>query len=45
MNHQYQIGTKQFLVAAGTGLLVLPLLLYGWLHFIRPSRAGESTVE
>lgn len=42
MNHRYQIGTKQLLAAAGTGLLVLPLILYGWLHFLRPPRTTQA---
>lgn len=42
MNHPYQIGIKRFLVAAGTGLLALPLILYGWLHFIRPPQTTQE---
>jgi hypothetical protein len=42
MNHRYQIGIKQLLLAAGTGLLLLPLILYGWLHFIRPPRTTQE---
>lgn len=42
MNHRYQIGIKQLLVAAGTGLLLLPLILYAWLHFLRPPRTTQE---
>jgi hypothetical protein len=42
MHHRYQIGIKQFLVAAGAGILLLPLILYGWLHFIRPPRTTQE---
>jgi Phosphodiester glycosidase len=33
---------RQFLVAAGTALLLLPLLAYGRLHFLRPPRTAEE---
>ncbi|MFB8790513.1 MAG: phosphodiester glycosidase family protein [Potamolinea sp.] len=42
MNHRYQIGIKYFLVAASAGILLLPLILYGWLHFIRPPRTTQE---
>jgi len=42
MNHRYQIGIKHFWIAAGTGLLVLPLILYGWLHSLRPPRTTQE---
>lgn len=42
MNHQSPIGMKQVLVAAGTSLLLLPLILYGWLHAIRPPRTTQE---
>jgi hypothetical protein len=42
MNHRNQIGIKLLLVATGTGLLVLPLILYGWLHFLRPPRTTQE---
>jgi exopolysaccharide biosynthesis protein len=32
---------RQFLVAAGTALLLLPLLAYGRLHFLRPPRTAQ----
>lgn len=42
MNHRYQIGTKYLGIAAGTSLLILPLLLYGKLHFQRPARINQE---
>jgi hypothetical protein len=42
MNHQHQIDIKQFWVAAGISLLVLPLILYAWLHFSRPPRTNQE---
>ncbi len=42
MNHQHQIGIKQFWVAVGISLLVLPLILYAWLHFSRPPRTNQE---
>jgi hypothetical protein len=33
---------RQLLVAAGTALLLLPLLAYGRLHFLRPPRTAEE---
>lgn len=42
MKHQFQIGMKQVLVAAGTSLLLLPLILYGWLHSMRPPRTTQE---
>lgn len=42
MNHRYQIGIKYFLGATGTGLLLLPLILYGWLNFLRPPRTTQE---
>lgn len=42
MNHRYQIGIKHFWMAAGTSLLVLPLLLYGELYFRRPARVNQE---
>lgn len=42
MNHRYQIGIKQLLLAGGTGLLLLPLILYGWLHWQRPPRTTQE---
>lgn len=42
MNHRYQIGIKQFWMAAGTGFLLLPLILYGWLHSLRPPRTTQQ---
>ena len=42
MNHRYQIGIKYLLVAARAGILLLPLILYGWLHFIRPPRTTQE---
>ena len=42
MNHRYQIGIEQFWMAAGTGLLLLPLILYGWLHSLRPPRTSQQ---
>jgi hypothetical protein len=32
--------TTNILMAAGMGLLVLPLILYGWFHFLRPPRTN-----
>jgi hypothetical protein len=40
MKHHPQIGIKQFLLAAATGLLVLPLILYGRLSLLRPPRTN-----
>ena len=42
MNHRYQTGIKQLLLAGGTGLLLLPLILYGWLHWQRPPRITQE---
>lgn len=42
MNHRYQIGIKYCLLAAGTCLLALPILLYGQLHFSRPARINQE---
>lgn len=42
MNHHHQIGTKQVLVTIGMGLLALPLILYGRLHFLRPPRTDTE---
>ena len=42
MNHRYQIGIKQLLLTGGTGLLLLPLILYGWLHWQRPPRITQE---
>jgi len=42
MNHRYQIGIKHFWMAAGTSLLVLPLLLYGESYFRRPARVNQE---
>ena len=42
MNHRYQIGIKQLWLAGGTGLLLWPLILYGWLHFQRPPRTPQE---
>lgn len=33
---------RQLLVAAGTALLLLPLLAYGRLHFLRPPRTADE---
>jgi exopolysaccharide biosynthesis protein len=33
---------RQFLVVAGTALLLLPLLAYGRLHFLRPPRTADE---
>ena len=42
MNHRYQIGIKQFWLAAGMGVLLVPLILYGWLHSLRPARTASE---
>ncbi|WP_242043400.1 hypothetical protein [Leptolyngbya sp. FACHB-671] len=42
MNHQYQMYVKRFLVVIGAGLLTMPLLFYGRLHFQRPPRTDQE---
>ena len=42
MKYLYQISIKQLLLATTTGLLVLPLILYGWLHLSRPPRTPQQ---
>lgn len=42
MTYQHQSYTKWFLAAIGVGLLTMPLLFYGWLHFQRPPRTAEE---
>ncbi len=35
---------KQYLFAAGSGILLLPLILYGGLHFLRPPQTNQTQV-
>ncbi|MBD2058643.1 phosphodiester glycosidase family protein [Oculatella sp. FACHB-28] len=42
MNYQYQVYVKRFLVVIGAGLLTMPLLFYGKLHFQRPPRTDQQ---
>lgn len=42
MHHRHQVYIKRFLVAAGTSLLVLPLILYGRLQFLRPPQTDRE---
>ncbi|MBD1869849.1 phosphodiester glycosidase family protein [Cyanobacteria bacterium FACHB-471] len=42
MNYQYQVYVKRFLVVIGAGLLTMPLLFYGKLHFQRPPRTDQE---
>ncbi|MBD2063915.1 phosphodiester glycosidase family protein [Funiculus sociatus GB2-A5] len=42
MPAQRQIYLNRFLLFAGTGLLILPLILYGRLHFLRPPQIDKE---
>lgn len=42
MNHRKQVYIKRSLIALGISLLILPLLLYGGLHFLRPPRTNQK---
>ena len=42
VNHRKQIYIKRSLVAVGIVLLILPLLLYSRLHFLRPPRTNQE---
>ena len=42
MSHRRKISIKRAFYAAGIGLLVLPLILYGLLHLLRPPRTDQE---
>lgn len=44
MHHRYKIYIRRFLIAAGLSLLLSPILFYGWLCFLRPSRTDRQQV-
>ncbi|BDA73182.1 hypothetical protein RIVM261_090890 [Rivularia sp. IAM M-261] len=42
MQHQVKIRKQNIALIIGTIILGFPLILYGWLHFIRPPRTAEQ---
>jgi hypothetical protein len=44
MKHRRQPDLKQFLLATGTILFFLPILMYSWQYFLRPPRTMQQQV-